>query len=158
MWTWSFMLKFFLRFSENDVTIQHISLIIFDGTMCNHKEVRTIKTIASTIAHTVDKTRYKKACRASFLVFLRKSSSFKTSLIHQRSSFIIWIYFFESFLTLFFIYFHIFRLIILKLIYNFSFIFLKEQLRWLNHQILQLSEYLLPFPHWNKLNQPESIS
>ena len=66
--TWSFMLKFFLRFSENDVTIQHISLITFDGTTCNHKEVRNIKTTASTIAQTVDNTKYIKACQASFLV------------------------------------------------------------------------------------------
>ena len=87
---WSFMLKFFFKFNENDVTIQHISLIIFDGIICNPNDVRVIKTIASTIAHTVDNTKYIKACQASFLVFLRKSSSFKTSRIHPRSSFIIW--------------------------------------------------------------------
>ena len=128
MWTWSFILKFFLRFSENDVIIQHISLIIFDGTTCNQKEVRTIKTTASAIAQTVDNTKYIKACQASFFVFLRKSSSFKTSKIQPRSSFSIWIYFFMYFLIYFFTSSHIFTLIILKLIYKFFFIFWVKQL------------------------------
>ena len=81
------MLKFFLRFSENDVTIQHIPLIILDGIIFNHIEERITKLIQSTIAQTADKTKYKNACRASSLVFLRKSSSFITSRIRVRSSF-----------------------------------------------------------------------
>ena len=121
--TWSFILKFFLRFNEKDVIIQHISLIMFDGTMCNHKEVRTIKTIASAIAQTVDKIRYINACHASFLVFLRKSSSFNTSKIQPRSSFNIWIHFLMYFFVYFFKVSHIFTFFILKLIYKFFFIF-----------------------------------
>ena len=119
--TWSFMLKFFLRFREKDVIIQHISLIILDGTICNHREVKTIKTIASTIAQIVDNIKYINACRASFFVFLRKSSSFKTSRIQPTSSLNIWIYFLVYFFTNFFTDSHILTLIILKLIYKFSF-------------------------------------
>ena len=80
-------MKFFLRFSEKDVIIQHIPLIIFEGIIFNHRDVRMMKLIQSTIAQMVDKIKYKNACRASSFVFLRKSSSLITSKIRSQSSF-----------------------------------------------------------------------
>ena len=82
---WSFFSKFFLRFRVNEVIIQHIPLIIFDGIIGSHNQFNIKNTLQSTIPPTAESIRYKKMCFASFF------ASSSISLLFSPSKMLLYI-------------------------------------------------------------------